>query len=90
MESLEELLSGCVGGFLFLGIELTILVGIEPFEELGAFVAFFLAGFVKVADCVFRFATGSPHPSAARAKQLRCEPLNNLITACAAKLVEID
>ena len=44
MESLEELLSGCVGGFLLLGIELTILVGIEPFEELGAFVAFFLAG----------------------------------------------
>lgn len=39
MESLEELLSGCVGGFFLLGIELTILVGIEAFEQLGAFVS---------------------------------------------------
>ena len=39
MESLEELLAGCIGGFLFFGIELTILVRIEAFEQFCAFVS---------------------------------------------------
>jgi len=57
---------------------------------LALFLAFFLAGFFEFADFFFRFATGSPHPSGASVKQLRGEPLNNLITTCAAKLIQID
>ena len=56
----------------------------------GCAFAFFFAGFFEAADFFLRFATGSPHPSGGSAKQLRGEPLNELITACTAKLFDID
>jgi hypothetical protein len=46
VESLKELQAGLIGGFLLFGIELTILVRIEAFEQFCAFVSV-LAGLSK-------------------------------------------
>ena len=63
----------------------------ELFFFFGRTTGFFFTAFFEVRGFFFfDFATGSPHPSGAVAKQLRGEPLNELITPCTAEFVHVD